>query len=331
MQLRQFKRRDIITLLGCAAAWPLVARAQQAATSVIGWLSAGSPSLYVKRLAAFRRGLSEAGFVDGQNVALEYRWAEGHLDQLPALAADLVQRKVTVIFATGSTLPAQVAKAATATIPIVFTGGEDPVRMGLVESLNRPGGNATGVVNISVKLDGKRVELLRELVPKATALVFLMNPDNPNTESAATVREVARALGQEYYILGAGSEHELDAAFARIPQPQTGILLTQSDPFFVSSARDKIVALAARYAIPASYPFREFTIAGGLMSYGADINEQHRQAAMYVGKILKGSKPTDLPVMQMTKYELVINLKTAKALGIEIPLSMLMRVDEVIE
>jgi len=220
------KRRAFITLLGgVAATWPLAARAQQPAMPVIGFLSAGSPHLYTGRLAAFRQGLGEAGYVEGQTVAVEYRWAEGRFDLLPVLAADLVQRNVTVIFTTGSTLPAVAAKAATATIPIVFTGGEDPVRLGLVDSLNRPGGNATGVVNISATLDGKRVELLRELVPKATTLVFLVNPNNPNTESAANVKETAHALGQEYHILSAGSERDLRTVFATMPQRQTSMLL----------------------------------------------------------------------------------------------------------
>jgi putative tryptophan/tyrosine transport system substrate-binding protein len=321
-----------MTLLGgAAAAWPFAARAQQQTMPVIGWLSAGSPHLYGGRLAAFRQGLSESGFAEGQNVAVEYRWAEGHLDLLPTLAASLVQRKVALIFTTGSTLPAVAAKAATSAIPIVFTGGEDPVRLGLVDSLNRPGGNATGVVNISATLDGKRVELLRELVPKAKTLIFLVNPNNPNTESATIVKETARALGQEYSTLSAGSRHDLDTAFSTMPQRQPSMLLVQSDGFFVSAARDQIVALATQYAVPASYPFREFTLAGGLMSYGADINEQHRQAAIYVAKILKGVKPGDLPVMQMTKFELVINLKTAKALGLTVPLIFQMTADEVIE
>jgi putative ABC transport system substrate-binding protein len=326
------RRREFITLLGgVAVAWPVAARAQQVGMPVIGWLSAGSPHLYVGRLAAFRQGLSEAGFVEGQNVAVEYRWAEGHLGLLPALAASLAQRKAAVIFATGSTLPAVAAKAATATIPIVFTGGEDPVRLGLVDSLNRPGGNATGVVNIGATLDGKRVELLRELVPKAKTLIFLVNPNNPNPESATIVGETARALGQEYLTLSAGNRHDLDTTFSTMPQRQSSMLLVQSDGFFVSAARDQIVALAAQYAIPASYPFREFTLAGGLMSYGADINEQHRQAAIYAGKILKGAKASDLPVMQMTKFDLVINLKTAKALGLTVPLTLQAAANDVIE
>jgi putative ABC transport system substrate-binding protein len=331
MQFGQLRRREFITLLGSAAAWPLTASAQQSTMPTIGFLSAGSSHLYTGRLAAFRQGLSEVGFVEGQNVAVEYRWAEGRFDLLPVLAADLVQRKVAVIFTTGSTIPAVAAKAATAIIPIVFTGGEDPVPLGLVGSLSRPGGNATGVVNISATLDGKRVELLRELVPRVTRLISLVNPNNPNTESAAVVKEAARSLGQEYLTLSAGSERDLRAAFATMPQPQMSMLLVQSDGFFVSAARDQIVALAAQYAIPASYPFREFVVAGGLMSYGADINEQQRQAAIYVGKILKGTKPGDLPVMRMTKFDLIINLKTAKALGLTVPLTLQAAANEVVE
>src|SRR6516162_2847714 len=284
------RRRTFIEgIAALAAVRPSAVGAQQSAMRVVGFLSSRAPDDSVNIVTAFKLGLKETGSTEGQNLRIEYRWAEGKLDLLPSLAADLAQQKVAVIFATGSTLPALAAKATTATIPIVFTGGEDPVRIGLVDSLDRPGGNATGVVNIAATLDGKRVELLRELAPKATTLVFLVNPNNPNTESAANVKETARALGQEYHTLSAGSERDLRTAFATLPQRQTSMLLVQSDAFFTSAARDQIVALAAQYAIPASYSFREFVLAGGLMSYGADINEQQRQAAIYVGKILKGA------------------------------------------
>jgi len=279
MVLGEMQRRQFITLLGAAAAspllWPLAARAQQV-TPVVGFLSSRSPHDSANIVAALKAGLNEASFVEGRNLTIEYRWAEGKYDRLPSLAADLVERKVDAIFATGSILPAKVAKAATTTIPIVFTGGEDPVRLGIVDSLNRPGGNATGVVNIAALLDAKRVELLRELAPKATALAFLVNPNNPTNESAANVQETARALGQEYYVVSAGSERELEVVFRDISQGPRSMLLVQSDPFFLGPARNRIVALAARYAIPASYGFREFTVAGGLMSYGADIGEQAR-------------------------------------------------------
>jgi putative ABC transport system substrate-binding protein len=275
-------------------------------------------------------GLKETGFIEGQNLMIEYRWAQGKLDLLPSLAAELVQQRVTIIFATGSTLPALAAKAATATIPIVFTGGDDPVRVGLVDSLSRPGGNATGVVNISSLLDGKRVELLRELAPQAAALAYLANSNNPMTESETIVKETARSLGQEYYVLRAGSEGDLDAAFASDLRPAS-MLLVQSDPFFLGRARAQIVSLAARYAVPASYGFREFTSAGGLMSYGTNLPEVVRQDGIYIGRILKGAKPADLPVIQPTKFELVINLKTAKALGLTVSPSLIARADEVIE
>jgi putative tryptophan/tyrosine transport system substrate-binding protein len=325
------KRREFIGFLSATTAlWPLAVRAQQA-MQVIGFLSSRSPLDSANIVAALRLGLNETGFVEGKNLGVEYRWADGIYDRLPSLAADLVQRKVNLIFATGSLLPARAAKAATATIPIVFTGGEDPVRLGLVNSLQRPGGNATGVVNIAAALDAKRVELLRELVPKGAVLAFLVNPNNPTTESATNVQDTARALQQTYYLLSAGNERDLRAAFTTISQRQPSMLLVQSDPFFLGHARNQLIALAAQYAIPASYGFREFTLAGGLMSYGANISEQARQAAIYAGRILKGEKPADLPVQQPTKFELLINLKAAKALGLTVPPTLLARADEVIE
>jgi putative tryptophan/tyrosine transport system substrate-binding protein len=325
------RRREFITLAGgVAATWPLAAAAQQSAMPVVGFLSSRAPDDSNNIMPAFKSGLKETGFIEGQNLMIEYRWAQSKLDLLPSLAAELVQQRVTVIFATGSTLPGLAAKAATATIPIVFTGGEDPVRVGLVESLSRPGGNATGVVNISSLLDGKRVELLRELAPGAVALAYLADSNNPNTESETIVKETARSLGREYYVLRAGSEGDLDAAFASDLRPAS-MLLVQSDPFFLGRARAQIVSLAARYRVPASYGFREFTSAGGLMSYGANLPEVARQAAIYVGRILKGEKPADLPVIQPTKFDLVINLKTAKTLGLTVPPSLIARADEVIE
>jgi putative tryptophan/tyrosine transport system substrate-binding protein len=325
------RRRDFIKGIVLSAAFPLAAGAQQPVMPVVGFLSSRSPDDSNNILPAFKLGLKETGLVEGQHFTIEYRWAESKLDILPSLAADLVQHKVAVILATGSTLPGLAAKATTKTIPIVFTGGEDPVRIGLVDSLSRPGGNATGVINISAMLDGKRVELLRELVPDAGTLAYLVDPNNPNTESETIVKETARSLGQEYFVLRAGAEGDLDAAFASIPQRSGSMLLVQSEPFFLGRARAQIVALAARYAIPASYGFREFTAAGGLMSYGANLPDVAHQGGIYVGRILKGEKPADLPVIQPTKFDLVINLKTAKALGLTVPASLLARADEVIE
>lgn len=323
--------RAFVFLIGSAAAtWSTAAHSQSAAP-VVGFLSSRAPQDSKNIVSAFQQGLRETGFVDGKNVTIEYRWAEGKFDRLSDLAAELVRQNVAVVFATGSLLPALAAKAATATIPIVFTGGEDPVHLGLVDTLNHPGGNATGVVNIAATLDGKRVELLRELAPNAAALAFLVNPNNPMTEAVGNVEQTARALRQEYYVLSAGTEHELDEAFATIPQRPSSMLLVQSDPFFLGRAREQIVALAARYSVPASYGFREFTTAGGLMSYGADISDQARQAAIYAGRILKGAKPAELPVIQPAKFELIINLKTARALGLTVPPSLIARADEVIE
>ena len=325
------RRRDFITLLGGAAAWPLAAHAQQAAMPVIGALFAVSAPEWEDFMAGFRRGLSESGFVEGQNVAIEYRWADGHFDSLPMMAADLVGRKVGLIF-TGGTVGVRAAMAATQTIPIVFTIGVDPVAAGFVASLNRPGGNVTGVTLISSELAPKRLELLRELVPTATKIALLVNPNNPASLRQETqgVEEATRRLGKEIIVVDAGTENELEGAFAAAVQRGAAAFLVESDPIFVS-ARLRIAALALRHSLPLISNDRQIVAAGGLMSYGTSIVDTFRQAGTYVGRILKSEKPADMPVMQPTKFELVINLKTAKALGLEVPPTLLARADEVIE
>jgi putative ABC transport system substrate-binding protein len=322
------KRREIITLLCSAAMWPLAARAQKA-MPVIGYLGAGSPGPSAPFVAAFRNGLGESGFVEGQNVAIEYRFAEGRDDQLPALAADLVGRKVDVIVAFGGGAP-RAAKAASQTIPIVFAIGGDPVAIGLVASLARPGGNVTGVSWLGGELTSKRLELISELVPHARAIALLVNPNNRQARMVREMQEAARTKGVQLPILYAGSESEIDAAFATLVQGNADALVVTAEPF-INSRRQQIVALAARHAVPAIYGIREYAAAGGLISYGASLSAAYRQVGIYAGGILKGAKPADLPVQQSTIFELVVNLNTAKALGLTVPPSILSRADEVIE
>jgi putative ABC transport system substrate-binding protein len=325
------KRREFITLLGgVATAWPLAARAQQRAMPVVGWLDGGGPAAFASYMAAFRQGLSDLGYVEGSNVAIEYRSADGQYDRLPALAAELVRRQVTVIAAL-SPVAALAAKAATATIPIVFSLGSDPVKDGLVARINRPGGNITGVTFFSNLLSSKRLELLHQLVPNAAVIALLLNPNNANAELELNETQVAaQILGRQLIVVRASTEREIDAAFANLVQQRAAALHIGADALF-NSRRDQIAALGARHAIATSGGNREHAVAGMLMSYGANREDSSRWFGRYVGRVLKGDKPGDLPVMQPTRFEFVLNLKTAKALGIEVPANLLALTDEVID
>jgi putative tryptophan/tyrosine transport system substrate-binding protein len=322
------KRRTFIAALGGAAVWPLGVRAQQPAMPVIGFLNSASPGPFALLLSAFHEGLKDGGYVEGKNVTVEYRWADGQYDRLPALAADLVRRRVTVIAATGGTTTAQAAKAATTTIPILFIAGANPVGDGLVSSFNRPGGNVTGVSTYTSELVPKRLELLRELVPKATKIAMLVNSEN--TTDGQDAQNIMQKVGLPLLVLSARVETEFEREFISATQQGAQALLVSADPFF-NSRRTQLVALAARYAVPAAYPWSEYAKAGGLMSYGTSIPGAYRQIGQYVTRILKGAKPADMPVEQPTKFEFVVNLKTAKTLGIDVPTSLLLRADEVIE
>jgi len=324
------RRRKFMAALGGAAVWPVAVLGQQSAIPVIGFLHPASPGPYAPFVAGFRQGLAESGYSEGQNVLIEYRWAEGHYDRLPALAADLVRRQVAVI-ATGGTPAAFAAKSATSAIPIVFNVGIDPVQAGLVASLNRPGGNMTGAALLNAEVSPKQLELLHELVPRAAIVGLLINPTNPIVEQEMrALQGGARSLGLQLHVLNAKNEGDIDADFAALVEHRGGALVVPADPF-LQTQRNQIVALAARYRMPAIYAFSEIASFGGLMSYGSSLTDTYRHAGIYTGKLLKGAKPADLPVQQVTKLELVINLKTAKALGIEVPGSLLARADEVIE
>ena len=327
------RRRDFIKVVGSlAAAWPLAARAQQPAMPVIGFLSSRSPGESTSVVAAFRQGLRETGFIEGQNLGIAFRWAEGHYDRLPALASELVSLPLTLLFAAGGTPSAFAAKGATSTIPVVFSAVSDPVEIGLVPSLNQPGGNLTGMGIFNASLGTKRLELMKELMPNAGVIGYLLNPASgrkSETESKSVVA-AARALGVDVRILNAKSESELESAFAGLQGQRIGALVVSGEPFF-DSQRERIVGLAAKYAVSTIYAWREYVLAGGLMSYGTDLPESYRQAAIYAGRILKGEKPANLPVVQPTKFYMAVNFKVAKSLGIEVPPRLLGLADEVVE
>jgi putative ABC transport system substrate-binding protein len=327
------RRREFIKLVGgTAAAWSLTARAQQAATPVIGFLQSTSPGPFARLATAFRQGLREYGYVEGRNLAIEYRWAEGHYDRLPALAADLVGRNVNVIATTSGMTGAIAAKSATSTIPIVFTAGGDVIKAGLVSSLNRPGGNVTGVNLFTVDLEAKKLDLAVKLMPTATTIAFLLNPNNPAQEGKAIeMKQSARTLDRQLRIFDASSESEVEAAFATLIRERVSLLIVSADPFFDENEREHLVALSARHSVPAIYGQREYVVAGGLISYGTSLTDAQRQAGIYTARILHGEKPADMPIMRPTKFELTINLKTAKALGLDIPPGVLAIADDVIE
>jgi putative ABC transport system substrate-binding protein len=326
------KRRELIALLGgAAAAWPLAARAQKPTRPVIGLLSVRSPDESAHLLRAFRGGLAQDGVIEGRNVAIEYRWAHGEYDQLPALAAELVHIPVAILVALGGEPAARAATAATATIPVVAVFSTDPVKSGLIASLSRPGGNVTGISNLSTAMEPKRLGLLHDLVPQAKAFGALLNPEFPTfADQLADIQAAAQTTGVEIHVFRAGTDHDIEAAFESITQQRIAALLVTSDPFF-NSRRDEIAALAARRGVPAMYGFRDYAVAGGLMSYGIDLPDTYRQAGVYAGHVLKGAKPADLPVLQPTKFEFVINLKAAKALGVRFSDNLLSLADEVIE
>jgi len=330
--MSDMRRREFITLCGAAAAtWPLTAHAQQSAMPVIGYLGPESPAVFESRVRAFRQGLGETGYAEGRNVAIEFRWAEGQHNRLPALAADLVARQVAVIVAPGGAPGALAAKSTTTTIPIVFEMGADPVAIGLVNSLNRPGGNLTGVSSLNVGVTPKRLEILHEAVPTAGVVAVLVNPTSPTTDSQLrSLQPAAQALGLQFHVLHASTERDFDTVFANLLQLRAAKLLVASDTFFATHG-EQLAALTIRHAVPAIHQSRDFAIAGGLMSYGGSFVESHRQSGVYTGRILKGEKPAELAVQQVTKVELFINLKTAKTLGITFPLPLLGRADEVIE
>lgn len=324
------RREFIIISVGGAVSWPIAVRAQQSTMPVVGFLNGSSPAGYARMVAAFRQGLKETGYVEGQNVAIEYRWAEGDFDRLPALAAELVRRQVSVIAAT-STPANLVAKNATSTIPIVFTTATDPVQIGLVTSLNHPGGNVTGVTQTNAEMAPKRLQLLHELVPTASVIALLVNPANPTVgETTKELQAAARSLGLELHVLDVSTEHDLDEVFPKLIQLRAGGLVISGGPFFASRS-EQLAALALRHAVPTIYQDREFAVAGGLVSYGSAPTETYRLAGIYTGRVLKGDKPADLPVQQATKVELFINLKTAKTLGVNVPNTLIGRADEVIE